>query len=343
MTALVEAQLVNDPFGDPGLHLDFRFGRRALLFDLGDLTTLPARKLLRVSHVFVSHAHMDHFSGFERLLRVCLRRPAKLELFGPPGFTDQVAHKLAAYSWNLTVQNETDFVIGVAEFHGQELAAAAEFHSREAFVRRNVEGRGAEAGVLLDEKAFQVRATILDHGIPSLAFAFEEKNQINVWKVGLDRMGLPVGPWLNDLKEAVRRGDSNETLITVPKTAGGDGQERAVPLGELKAHVVRVEPGRKIAYVVDAAYHEGNATRIIELARGAERFFIEGMFLSEDAEIAARRRHLTAAQAGSLARRAGVDRFVPFHFSSRYLGREEELRREADAAFQGRECVPLSS
>jgi len=69
-------------------------------------------------------------------------------------------------------------------------------------------------------------------------------------------------------------------------------------------------------------------------SRDADELFIETPFLDQDAEVAARAFHLTAAQAGSLARRAGVKRLVPFHFSPRYLGREQEIREEARRAFE---------
>src|SRR5215813_15492701 len=164
MTWLVQTRLINESFADPGLFIDFRFRRRALLFDLGDLAPLSSRELLRVSHVFVSHTHMDHFAGFDRLLRVCLHRNSPLHLFGPAGFVDQVEHKLRAYTWNLLGEASLDFVLAAAEVGEDRVERACEFRAREAFRRRELAVAPLPSGVLLDEEEFRVESAVLDHG-----------------------------------------------------------------------------------------------------------------------------------------------------------------------------------
>ena len=52
-----------------GSYLQLRHQGRSLLFDLGDGARLPARLAHQVTDVFISHAHMDHISGFQWLLR----------------------------------------------------------------------------------------------------------------------------------------------------------------------------------------------------------------------------------------------------------------------------------
>jgi ribonuclease Z len=326
MTWLVQPSLVNEPFSDPGLFIDFRFGRRAVLFDLGDLTPLSPRQLLRVTHCFVSHTHMDHFAGFDRLLRICLHRETPLHLIGPEGFADRVEHKLRAYTLNLLGEDSVDFTIIASEFGGVGFDRVCEFRAREAFRRREQTTVRLAPGLLLDEEEFWVEGAVLDHGIPCLAFALEEKLRVNVWREGLRRLGLPVGPWLREAKAAVRLGAPDHTEIGV-----SDGL--TISLGDLRQHALRTARGQKVAYVVDLAYEKLNVEKVVALAREANQLFIEAPFLDVDADIAAERRHLTARQAGHIAKQAGVGRLIPFHFSARYRDRADELMREAEEAF----------
>jgi len=111
--------------------------------------------------------------------------------------------------------------------------------------------------------------------------------------------------------------------------------ERTVSLGELKEKVLRIVPGQKIAYVTDAGYTPANAEAIVDLARSSDSLFIETAFTHEEERRAAEKHHLTARQAGWLARRAGAKRLVPFHFSPKHTEEGDRLVSEAIRAFEG--------
>jgi ribonuclease Z len=327
---LVGSRLVNPPFADPGLLVSFLFRPRAILFDLGDVSGVPARELSRVTHVFVSHRHMDHFAGFDRLLRLRLNRPEALRIVGPPGMTAGVRAKLDAYSWNLLDETSTDFALLAADFEGDRLGTWTAFRARDGFRATEVEPSDLPPGVVLAEDDLRVEAATLDHGLPCLGFALQERARVNVWSEGLAALGLTPGPWLQAAKSAVRRDDPDDAPVGLP---GG----RRIPLGALRGTAFRTAPGQRLAYVTDVAFHEANAARIVALAREAHHLYIEAAFLQEDEPLAAARRHLTARQAGTLAREAGARRLTTFHHSPRYLDRPDALREEAEAAFGARE------
>jgi len=330
MASSFHAFLVNDLFGDPALYLSLPWERRALLFDLGDISALSAGRLLKITDVFVSHAHVDHFVGFDYLLRVLLGRPKGLRMYGPPGFIDHVEGKLRGYTWNL-VEGYT-LVLEVHEVYPNRVSTAR-FACPEGFVRRDDPTPHAFDGVVVDEPQFRVRVIHLDHRIPCLGFALEETVHLNIDKARLDTLSLPVGPWLMDLKRAIRAGASDGHVIRIAWSERERRIERKVPLGDLRKEVVRISPGQKLAYVTDVVYSPENAEKITKLAWGADIFFCEAAYPERDRERAAARFHLTALQAGRLAAEAQVRHLSVFHFSPKYRDCPGELLDEAMAAF----------
>jgi len=329
MRPLLHPSLVNGRWGDPALYVETMYERDALLFDLGDISVLPPRKIHRLTHVFVSHAHIDHFVGFDTLLRVLAGRDKRLSLYGPQGFIAHVHHKLMAYRWNLVDSYANDLVFTVTEITSPWQAHRTQFRLKSGCAAEAVEEGHWQDGILVNEPGFRAAAALLDHHIPCLAFAVEEAGHVNVWKNRLADLGLPVGPWLKDLKRAVIEGKPDDTLITAGVS---DANKRVMPLSALR-HVVTLTPGQKIAYVTDAADTPANRAAMVGLIRDADLLFIEAAFAAKDAQLATERAHLTTAAAGELAREACVRRVEPFHCSARYAGQEERMINEVMAAF----------
>jgi len=333
MTPSFSPYLVNDPFGDPGLYVEVRWSRRALLFDLGENVALSPSRLLRAQDIFVSHTHMDHFIGFDRLLRIALGRGKHLRFYGPPGLIRNIQGKLAGYTWNLV--DGYPLTIEVKEYHPAHIQPAF-FQATDGFAcQRHAPLPADHSGVftMLQESALMVRAAALNHRIPSLAFVLEEPFHINVNKVRLHEAGLPVGSWLKEAKQRIWDGQPDASSFSATLYFEHRKEERTFNLGAFKRQFTTITRGQKIAYVVDCRYERENEDKIIQLCQGADTLYCEAPFVDQDSEKADNRYHLTAKQAGMLGRKAEVQQLVVFHFSPRYTGQGEMIRREAMQAF----------
>jgi ribonuclease Z len=335
MHALFEPSLVNDAFGDPGLYVDFRGERRAVLFDLGDITRLLPRELMRLSHVFVTHAHMDHFCGFDHLLRVMLGRKAGIVMFGGPDFVEQVEHKLRAYTWNVAHRYEVELVIDAREIGVGGGGQHALFSSRRRFAREASASVEQSDDVVHDEATFRVRGRFVDHDIPCVAYVIEEKARVKVAKDELAALGVSTGAWLRELKHAVLTGAPDETPIQLLWRDRHGEHAMTRQVGELRHLILDIVPGQRIGYVTDLRDTESNVETLSQLMQDVDLLFIESVFLDEDKAHGLRKNHLTARQAGLIARRIGARAVVPFHFSPRYEGRSAELIDEVRAAWSG--------
>jgi ribonuclease Z len=326
MRGLFHPALLHPASGDPGLWIDLPDEGRAVLLDLPEIAHVPTRKLLRVAHAVVTHTHMDHYVGFDHLLRVALRRDEPLSITGPAGFLESVRGRIAAYAWNLIATYPVR--LRVQEVDGATLRA--EEYSAASRMRPVPLPDRPFTGTVHAERSFRVDVAVLDHGMPVLGVAVREVWHLAVNKDALERRGLVPGGWLAELKDAMRRGAPAETIVAA---ARADGSEERLAVGEIGPAIVVRGPGQALAYLTDLSATEENLARAAALAAGVDLLVCEAAFLDADRELAAGRHHLTARQAGELARRAGAARLAVFHVSPRYEGREAEIPAEAGEAF----------
>jgi ribonuclease Z len=331
MKPILHPSLVNDPLGDPGLFVQFLYEKRAFMFDMGDQSPLTNADLLKVTHVFVSHTHIDHFIGFDRFLRIVFGREKTITLYGPENFIANVEGKLAGFTWNLVDRYDESLTLEVVEVHPGRLKKAT-FRAIEKFQRNDEREEPWEGGVILDEPVLSVSAAVLEHRVPCLGYAIKEKFHVNINKDGLTAMQLEPGEWLNRVKQSIYEDASDDLPVQVPVGISGT---REITLGTLKEKLVTITPGQKIAYITDTVYSPENVPRVVNLVREADLLFCESPFIAEEEDRARDRCHLTTRQAGLLAKEAGVKHLKTFHYSKRHSHQTELLVREAQETFRG--------
>lgn len=212
MKPLFHPRLINPPFEDPILFIDFLYDKKAIIFDLGDISRLDGNEILKIEKCFVSHTHMDHFIGFDYLLRSILRSNKKLEFFGPPGFTKNVEGKLKGYTWNLVKNYSLELHIYEVR---QRSIKRSKFICREGFKKYTFPSLHFYE-TLIENAQYSIKAVLLDHFIPSLAFSLNEQFHININKEILKKLKLPPGSWLKDLKKAIWERKPDSMVINVP-------------------------------------------------------------------------------------------------------------------------------
>ena len=183
-----------------------------------------------------------------------------------------------------------------------------------------------DSGLLVAGDGYEIHACRLRHSKPCLGYTLVEGDRAGEFHPErAAELGVPRGPLWGRLQ-----GGAAVTL--------DDGRvvESAQVMGAARA-------GRKFAFITDTAMVDG----LDRFVADADLMICEGMFAQDLRESAHDKKHLTAGQAGALARVGGVRRMGLIHYSPRYTERDlkqllREARREFPGSFLTRDLQELS-
>lgn len=320
MKSLFKPYFVNEPYQDPALLIKL-FGRKDyFIIDLGDISKLTVKSILKISRVFITHTHIDHFFGFDGLLRTSLNKKDPIHVYGPKGIIKNVYGKISGYTWNLITEYPIN--IYVHEIYKNFMTTCL-FSAKNKFKKIMLEKKEIKDCIIYEDEEITIKAIELDHKIPVLSFYLKEKVRVNVRKDILNEMQLQPGPWLSELKKKVINNTSlNNILINVPNKG-------TIPATELTKKLLLIKNGESIAYITDILFSKKNLSKIIQHFSEPDILFCEAFYTSEDELRAKERFHLTAKQAYEICKSIKAKKLIIFHFSPRYKGNFQKIYKDA--------------
>jgi len=251
---------------------------KVLLFDCGEGTQrqlfASGENYMKIDHVFITHWHADHYAGLLGMIETMSleKRKRPIHVYAPEA------------SRFLPLLLQVGY--GLRSFE---------------VISYDVPFRGKEITEILKEKEFSIFSIPVRHGVPAVAYCFQEKDRIKVDKKAAKRLGLPAqGKVYRELKE-------KGSVIY---------KGRKIELFD----VCYVEKGKKVVYSGDTTM----CSNLLKLARDADLLVLDCTYFDAMEE----RNHLSLEQAIEIAKKTNAKRVILTHVSRRYQD-ERELENRA--------------
>ncbi len=179
--------------------------------------------------------------------------------------------------------------------------------------------------VVHEEPDFIVRAFPLQHTKTCVGYALEEKDRPGEFNPEAAKaLGVPCGPLWAKLQSG-QEVQATDGSIVKPEQVLGSARK-----------------GRKFSYVTDTLYLDSIAREV----KDSDLLICEGMFEHDLLDQAKEKKHMTALQAGTIARDANVKKMAMIHYSPRYTDKdlyvlEEEARKVFPEAMLSRDRMKI--
>ncbi len=185
------------------------------------------------------------------------------------------------------------------------------FHLKPSFVLEIHEIKKAQ---VVEFNGLTISIEYLDHRVPCIGYRVKEPDKRRMNMAFMKKQNIPEGPIWGKLQ------DGKSVTYKGKKISAKDA--------------TTIHPGAELAYVTDTL----PCAAALRLAKNVPMFICEATFGSELAAKAKEFKHMTGADAGSLAKKAKAESLVLTHFSQRYK-RVEPIVKEAKAVFSNTQAA----
>ncbi|MBR9679225.1 MAG: ribonuclease Z [Nanoarchaeota archaeon] len=177
------------------------------------------------------------------------------------------------------------------------------FPYSETYALKIIETNNSKPEKVLETKNVDIWSVNAEHhGIPCVAYSIKQKDTVKINTEYTAKYGLVKNKILGELQK------------------GKDITYNGKKIQFKKATFAKT--GKKITYITDTI----TTPKLIALAKNSDLLICESTYAHAEKKLADERGHMTAKQAGQLAKKSKTKKLVTTHFSTKYKNKKELLQ-----------------